>query len=108
MSNQIFKENVPDELIINYIKEIGFQYDNYYLLNPDSYKKARFIGNLESFIESITPYYYESKKFYLTRKLSYKNMITIIRQILKKNKIPYTSKIHYQNSDYSIQYYVYI
>ena len=35
-------------------------------------------------------------------------MVTIIRQILKKNNIPYTNKIHYQNSDYSIQYYIYI
>lgn len=108
MSNQIFKEKVPDNIILDFIKEVGFKYDNYYLINPDSYKKALFINNLTAFIDSLEPYYYESKKFYLLRKMSYKNMVTIIRQILKKNNIPYTNKIHYQNSDYSIQYYIYI
>ena len=108
MSNQIFKENVPDELLINFVKSVGFKHNDYYIINPDSYKKSKFIGNIEEFIESVKPYYYESKKFYLNRKMSYKNLITIIRQILKKNNIKYISKIHYQNSDYSIQYYIYI
>ena len=108
MSNQIFKEMVPNELFTDFIKSVGFKYNNYYVINPDSYKKSKFIGNLDSFIESIKPYYYESKQYYLNRKMSYKNMVTIIRQILKKNNIKYVNKIHYQNSDYTIQYYIYI
>ena len=108
MSNQIFKNPVPDNLIIDYIKTIGFKNNKYYIINPDSYKRSKFMDNIDPFIESIKEYYYDSKKFYLERKMSYKNLITIIRQILKKNNIKYISKIHYQNSNYSIQYYIYI
>ena len=108
MSNQLFKENVPNDIIIDFIKSIGFKYSNYYILNPDSYKKSKFIDNIDEFLKNVKPYYYESKKFYTERKMSYKNLITIIRQILKKNNIKYISKIHYQNSDYTIQYYIYI
>ena len=108
MSNQLFKTIVPNEIIINFIKTIGFKHSNFYVINPDSYKKAKLLDKLDNFINSIKPHYYESKKFYTERKMSYKNMITIIRQILKKNNIKYISKIHYQNSDYTIQYYIYI
>ena len=44
---------VPNELFTDFIKSVGFKYNNYYIINPDSYKKAKFIGNLDSFIESI-------------------------------------------------------
>lgn len=108
MSNQLFKSNVPNNIITDFIKEIGFKTSNYYILNPDSYKKSKFIGNLESFLNEVKPYYFDSKKFYVERKMSYKNLITIIRQIMKKNNIKYISKIHYQHSDYTIQYFVYI
>ena len=108
MSNQLFKENVPNEIIIDYIKSIGFKNTNYYILNPDSYKKTVFMDNMNKFLNEVKPYYYDSKKFYTERKMSYKNLITIIRQILKKNNIKYISKIRYQNSDYTIQYYIYI
>tara|TARA_B100000963_G_C22471154_1_gene600191 strand:+ start:441 stop:770 length:330 start_codon:yes stop_codon:yes gene_type:complete len=108
MSNQLFKKNVPNDIIIDFIKSIGFKHSNYYILNPDSYKKSIFIGNTDEFLKKIKSYYYDSKQFYVERKMTYKNLITIIRQILKKNNIKYISKIHYQNSDYTIQYYIYI
>lgn len=108
MSNQLFKTPVPNDLVESYIREIGYKCSNYYIINPDSYKKSKYLNNLDSFLDSIKDHYYDSKKFYVERKMSYKNLITVIRQIMKKNNIKYISKINYQHSDYIIQYFVYI
>ena len=50
--------------------------------------------------------YKKSKKFYLERENSYNNLLTIIRQICKKNNIKYVSKIKYDKNNYSIIYYI--
>ena len=76
--------------IIQQIEKI--KNDKYYTLNKVSYKKAEYLELLQPFLDSIDEYYYESKKFYLTRKQNYNSFITIIRQICRQNNINYISK----------------
>ena len=62
--------------------------------------------NIDKFYESIKPYYFKSKQFYLERDKTYKNFITILRQLTKYHHIPYTSKIIYLKSTYEIKYFI--
>ena len=51
--------------------------------------------------------YYTSKKFYLTREMTYSYFLTIIRQLCKVCNILFTYKIKYISSKYMIEYYIY-
>ena len=107
MSTQIFKTAIPKQLLINLLDNICLKNEKHYTLNSEIFKKGMFKGIIPSFIEEITPYYHNSKKKYLERKLTYTNFTTILRQICNYTKITYTSKIKYDKSKYDIIYYVY-
>jgi hypothetical protein len=104
--NQIIKE--PIEGFNEYIIEIGIKENNYIVINENLYKKALYNDLIKPFYNKIEPNYYESKKFYLLREITYNGFITILRQISKKNNIMYTSKIKYSNSKHSLEYYFYV
>tara|TARA_B100000900_G_C20506472_1_gene686101 strand:+ start:656 stop:988 length:333 start_codon:yes stop_codon:yes gene_type:complete len=107
--SQIFKNKIPDNILYDFIKKIGEENhtDNMYIISKNSYKKSIMSDDLETFYNEIKKYYYISKKFYIERKRNYKNFITIIRQICKFNKIPFSSKIFYSKSSYEIKYFIY-
>ena len=107
MTSQIFKNNIPNDLIIKLLEEIAIKNDNCYVLNNNSYKKGIFLDSISKFIDDCKPYYHLSKRKYLERKLTYNSFITIIRQICNFNKITYTSQIKYDKSTYDIIYYIY-
>ena len=46
-------------------------------------------------------------KKYITRKMNYKNFITIIRQICKYHHFAFASNIKYDKSSYEITYNIY-
>ena len=108
--SQIFKDKIPDKLIFDFIEKYceTMEKGKVFILSKNSYKKAQIENAIEGFFETIKTYYFKSKQFYLERKKSYKNFITIIRQICKHNKIPFSSKIFYSNSNYEIKYYIYV
>ena len=108
MSNQIFKNKIPDELLIILLNKICIKSDNHFILNNISFKKGIYDNSIEEFFESIKPYYHISKKKYLERKLTYNNFITVIRQICNHNNIIYTSQIKYEKSVYEIVYFVFL
>jgi hypothetical protein len=108
MSSQIFKEHIPNETLIKLLNDIAIKTEKCYILNNDAYKKGIFNNLLETFVNQCTPYYYLSKRKYLTRKLSYNSFTTIIRQICNYNNITYTSQIKYDKSNYDIIYYIYL
>ena len=56
----------------------------------------------------MTEYYHKSKQFYLKRDMTYKNTLTIIRQLMNSLCIPFTSKIIYNKSKYTINYIIYL
>jgi hypothetical protein len=108
MSSQIFKEHIPNEILIKLLNDIAVKTEKCYILNNDAYKKGIFNNLLETFVTQCAPYYYLSKRAYLTRKLTYNSFITIIRQICNYNNITYTSQIKYDKSNYDIIYYIYL
>ena len=108
MSTQIFKKEFPTEILFNLLNDICMKNDKHYLLNTESFKKGLFNENIQKFIDVCKPYYHNSKKKYLERKLSYNNFITVIRQICNNNKIIYTSQIKYEKSVYEIVYFVFL
>jgi len=107
MSSQIFKNAIPNQLLINLLDDIAVKYEKYYLVNNNSYKKGMFNEVIVTFINECKPYYYLSKRKYLERKMCYKSFITIVRQICNFNNITYTSQIKYDKSTYDIMYYIY-
>lgn len=106
--SQIFKYVIPINMMIDLFDKISVKYDNYYVLNNGSYKKGIFNGDIQQFIKDCIPYYYVSKRKYLTCELNYNHFITIIRQICKHLNIRYTSKIKYEKSSYDIIYNIYL
>ena len=79
-----------------------------YIFSPITYKKLMYNKKLTPFISELKEYYHKSKQFYLNRNITYKNTLTIIRQILNSLCIPYTSKIIYNKSKYNINYIIYL
>ena len=108
LQSQIFKTNIPITLLAELFEKICIKHDNHYTLNNNAYKKGIFKGDVQKFISDCLPYYYISKRKYLTRSLNYNHFITIIRQICKYLNIKYTSKIVYEKSTYDIIYNVYL
>ena len=107
MSFQIFKDRIPNEMLIKLLDDIAVKYEKYYIINNNSYKKGMFNNIIELFITQCMPYYHISKRKYLERKLTYNSFITVIRQICNFNKITYTSQLKYDKSTYDIIYYIY-
>ena len=107
MSKQIFKYNIPNELVIELLDAICLKTPaEHYTLDINSFKKGVFNETIPQFLEKCIPYYHLSKRKYLERKLTHKSFITVLRQICNANKITYTSQIKYDKSAYSIVYYI--
>lgn len=107
MSIQIFKKNIPNELLFNLLDTICLKNEKHYTFNIDSFKKGLFKETIQNFLIDCKPYYHISKQKYLDRKLTYNTFTTILRQICNFNKITYTSQIKYDKSTYCIVYYIY-
>lgn len=107
MSSQIIKTKIPSELLFDFLEQICTKQKKCYIIDDISFKKAKYNDLLNNFYESIKPYYFNSKKYYLDREKTYNYFTTIIRQICKKNTIPFTSNIKYCNSNYNIRYFIY-
>jgi hypothetical protein len=108
MSSQIFKNPIPNEILIKLLDEIAIKTEKCYILNNNAYKKGVFKDVINNFIIECNPYYHLSKRKYLERKLTYNSFITIIRQICNFNNITYTSQIKYDKSSYDIIYFIYL
>ena len=107
MSTQIFKKNLPNEVLFTLLDSMCLKNEKHYTLNIEAFKKGVFKETVQKFITDCTPYYHLSKRKYLERKLTYNSFTTILRQICNFNKITYTSQILYDKSSYCIVYYVY-
>ena len=101
--NQIFSRKLDIKRIYNYLKNIGNkQLDKFLIFNDIIFKKK--IDIINNFYTYLLDYYFESKKFYLTRDKTFKNFCTILRQLCKYLNIPFTSKLQYNKTKYSIYY----
>ena len=107
MPSQIFKQAVPQSIFMDFIKRYAEKKQDCYQFSIASYKRAQHEKTIEPLCLSLLEYYFVSKRFYLTRPMNYRNLITIIRQLCKYYKVLFTSSIHYSNSKYSIVYSIY-
>ena len=106
MPNQIFKLAITNADFFQLLDMICSKNDKYYVMNNAAYKRGVFNGEIVKFMDFCKPFYHNSKRHYLERKLNYKTFVTVLRQICKCNNIAYTSKIMYDKSSYDIVYYV--
>lgn len=108
MKTQIFKKNVPKEIIFNILEKINsFKSNKFYTINGLSFKKGIYSNDILDFLQEVKPYYHVSKQFYVNREMTFPRFTTIIRQICKSNDLPFTSQIKYDKSKYNIEYNVY-
>jgi hypothetical protein len=107
MSTQIFKKDIPNEIVFGLLENICMKNDKHYILNVDSFKKGVFNESIQKFFEDCKPYYHNSKKKYLEKKLTYNSFVTVVRQICNYNKLTYISQIKYTKSSYDIVYIIY-
>ena len=106
--SQIFQTPIPKKILLDLLEEYSDKQKNYFIFSKTTFKKMKLKPeSIDDFYNKIKPYYFKSKLFYLEREKTYKNIITIIRQICKFNHIPYTSKIIYLKSTYEIKYFIY-
>ena len=107
MSTQIFKNQIPNNMLFDLLDKISLKNEKHYIFNIESFKKGVYNEEIQKFLNACTPYYYLSKRKYLEKKLTQKTFITVLRQICNFNKITYTSQIKYDKSNYNIIYYVF-
>ena len=107
MSSQIFKSEVPKDVLFNFLDNICIKNEKTYIINTTAYKKGIFNDSIVQFFTTINQYYHNSKKKYLEKKITYNSFITVIRQICNNNNIKYTSQVKYDKSVYDIIYYIF-
>ena len=107
MSTQIFKKDIPNEILYTLLENICMKNDKHYILDVESFKKGVFNQSIQQFFEVCKPYYHNSKKKYLEKKLTYNIFVTVVSQICNYNKLTYISKIKYNKSSYDIVYIIY-
>ena len=105
--SQTFKNHIPKSTLFHLLDKICDKSDKYYLFDLTAYKKGEYLNVITSFCDEIKPYYHESKKFYVDRKMSYYNMCTVLRQICNSNSIMFSTKIVYSKSKFNIPYHIY-
>jgi len=104
MSSQIFKTTIPKEIFYAFLEANATKKTNYYIFTKVLFKSAQYNETVIPFLDKIKNHYFPSKQNYVTRKMTYKNFITILRQICKYHHIPFTSTIKYDKSTYDISY----
>jgi len=107
MLKQIFKENISIDVLFELLEKVCLKTDKYYFIDNNAFKKILYFKLQDDFLDNISRYYQESKKFYVTRKFNYNSFVNIVRQICKSNDIMFTSKIKYNESKYNIDYFIY-
>ena len=107
-NNQLFIKNINNDVLIELLDKICHKKPGHYHLDQNAFRKMVFHGYDKDFCDYIKEYYYTSKQFYVTRTLTYKSFTNIVRQICKHNNIMFNSSIRYNDSKYSIEFYIYL
>ncbi len=108
MLNQIFKTQISIQLLFELLEKVCIKTEKYYLVDMNAYRKLVYYNYYEPFSKLILNNYHLSKQFYITRKLTYNSFTNIIRQICKSNNIMFTNQLKYNESQYNIDYMIYI
>lgn len=107
MTKQIFRKQVPIEILYDLLEQICLKTDKYFFIDTNSFKKMLFHNLHTGFLEKVVNYYHSSKRFYAEREFTYNSFTNIVRQICKNNNVLFTSQIKYNESKYNIDFFVY-
>ena len=105
--SQIFQSSYPKKDFFEFLDKFCEKKDKQYLFSKESFKRIKLEEQAQSFCDNLKKYYFKSKHHYLEREKTYKNFVTVIRQICKYHHIPFTSDIKYSKSKYEIKYFIY-
>ena len=113
-THKFFKSAIHSDMLYDFIKKISYKMPNseYYLIDLNAYKKAVYcsepqsVSLLEQFCSDLLPYYCKEKQVFLTRKMSYNNLNTILRQVCRHCAIECKSERKYDKSKTHIVYYI--
>jgi len=105
--SQIFQNVYPKNHFFPFLSQFCEFNKNQYIFSKESFKRIKLQKEEIIFCENLKKYYFPSKHHYLEREKTYKNFVTIIRQICKYLHIPFTSDIKYSKSKYEIKYFIY-
>ena len=78
MSSQIFKTSIPKEIFYAFLEANATKKTNYYIFTKVVFKSAQYNETVIPFLDKIKNHYFPSKQNYVTRKMTYKNFITIL------------------------------
>ena len=107
MLDQIFKKEIPNNILFDLLEKICLKTDKYYFLDINAYKKMLFMELHQNFFDALYEYYHLSKKFYLERECAYTPFTNIVRQVCKHSDIKIESEIKYNHSQYYINFFIY-
>ncbi len=108
MSSQIFKTTPPKKILFDFLEAVSEKTKNKYIFSKATFKKGQLEDKINPFCNRLQEHYYTSKEFYVTRNMTYKNFVTIIRQMCKYHHIAFTSVMKYNKSKYEIIYSIFI
>jgi hypothetical protein len=117
-SQKLLRTPIPNELFYDFIQKVSHKMpnSNHYLIDMSAYKKATYCDEshtmqtdslLQKFCNDLMPYYCKDKQFFLTRKMTYNNLNTILRQICRHNDIECKINRKYDKSKTQIVYCIY-
>lgn len=105
--SQVFREPPSINCLQNIIECFGTKERDEFMIDYVTYKKIIFHKVYVDWLEELLPYYYNSKKFYITRNFSFNSFITIIRQLCKffgkDYRYTYDRNQNYQHLKYFIK-----
>ena len=112
--HKFFKSAIPVETLYDFIKKISYKMPNseYYLIDLNAYKKAIYcpephsVSLIEQFCNDLMPCYSKEKQVFITRKMSYNNLNTILRQVCRHCGIECKSERKYDKSKTHIVYHI--
>jgi hypothetical protein len=106
MSKQIFKSEIPKDILISLLDKICETNDSVYMIDLNAYKRMKFHNYHTDFLSTIIEHYHWSKRFYIEREFTYQSFANILRQICRLHNIPISSNIRYCESTYAIEYFI--
>lgn len=101
---QLFKIQVPINIFLDFLKCNFTEKESHFIITKFLYKKCEYNNTISPFMAILKDYYYNSKKKYVERNMSYNFFLTIIRQLCNSHNIKYETKLIYDKSSYEIEY----
>ena len=102
----LFNKPVPMSLVLELLEKICTKHEPFYMIDMNAYRKMIFHEYHKAFCDDLLTYYHPSKKYFITRELTYNSFTNIIRQICKSNKYHFYTELKYDYSVYTILFFV--